>query len=132
VAIIVAYPPLFDEIDRAFRVRGKNVFYSWGRDIYNPMDLVIPPELLAHEAAHGERQVKADINAWWREYIRSPSFRLREEIPAHQAEYRYLVEHAPNRNARRAALKQTAVRLAAPLYGRMTTVGRAKKLLRVE
>ncbi len=90
MAIIVDYPPLFDEIDAAFRVKGKAVIYSWCGDIYNPMDI---------------------------------------EIPAHQAELQYLVEHAPNRNARRVALKHVAIRLASPLYGKMISVGAAKKRL---
>ncbi len=129
MAIIIDYPPLFDEIDAAFRVKGKAVFYSWRGDIYNPLDIEIPPELLVHEAVHGERQMKTDIKAWWRAYIKLPSFRLQEEIPAHQAELQYLVEHAPNRNARRVALKHVAIRLASPLYGKMISVGAAKRRL---
>lgn len=131
--IVKDYPPLFDEIDAVFRVRGKDVFYAWGDRIFNPNGLIIPPELLAHEAIHGQRQGtnEQSIIDWWKRYIHEPSFRLAEEIPAHQAEYQYLMEHGNNR-ARRAALKETASRLASPLYGRMITPKRAKKLLVTE
>ena len=128
--IVVAYPPMIDEIDAKFHVRSKGVIYSWGEVIYNPMGSDIRPELIAHEEVHGERQRNADVEEWWKQYIVSASFRLDEEIPAHVAEYQYLVEHAPSRQVRRFALKYVARRLAAPLYGNMTTVFKAKELLR--
>lgn len=126
--IIVARPPLFDEINARFHISNKPIIFAWGDKIYNPMDVVIVPQLLAHEAVHGERQGN-DIEGWWHQYIANAKFRLAEEIPAHRAEYLYLINHAPNRQERRVALTQTAQRLASPLYGFMTTVAQAKRLL---
>ena len=127
--IVRDYPPLMDEIDAKFHVRGKPITYAWGTTIYNPLNLVIPPQLIAHEAVHGQRQGR-DIVGWWRRYIDDVAFRLAEEIPAHRAEYLNLVEGQPNRQQRRQALKITAKRLAAPLYGRVVSRTQAAMILR--
>ena len=127
--IVMANPPMIDQIDKRFGVKNRTgIIYSWGDKIYNPSGVVISPQLIAHESVHGLRQGEK-IAEWWEQYIDDPKFRLAEEIPAHQAEYEYLVTHAPSRQLRRAALKQTAQRLAAPLYGRMITVAKAKRIL---
>ena len=128
--IINDYPPLFDEIDAAFNVRGKSIMFSFGDRLYNPEGIEIPPELVAHEAVHGERQSSGQrVRDWWRRYMADRLFRLNEEIPAHQAEYRYLLEHG-NRYQRCSALRRTAARLAAPLYGRLIPPNAAELLLR--
>lgn len=126
--IVIDYPPLFDEIDACFRVRGKHgVLYAWGDRIYNPSGVHVSDELIAHERVHGTRQ-GSDITGWWRRYMAEPAFRLEEEIAAHRAEYEWLAGHG-SRNERRAALKRVAARLASPLYGRMVTPADAKRAL---
>lgn len=128
--IVVSYPPMIDEIDAKFRVKRRHgIIYSWGDTIFNPSGVHIRPELIAHEEAHGARQRNADLKAWWELYIESPSFRLAEETPAHVAELRYLVDHAPSRQLRRGALKYVAQRFAALLYGPMITVSKARRIL---
>ena len=129
--IVFERPPMFDEIDAKFRIAGKPILFSWGELLYNPMRISVPAHLIVHEEMHGWRQGQCvSIEAWWKRYIDSPSFRLEEEILAHQAEYRSLLRRGGNRNARRRHLKQTARRLAAPLYGRMISPSRAQALLR--
>lgn len=120
---------MFDKIDAKFRVAGKPVIFSWGDLIYNPMRITIPAHLMVHEAMHGERQVQWGIEQWWRDYIDSATFRLEEEILAHQVEYRTLLRESGNRRARRGHLKQVAKRLSAPLYGGIISSARARKLL---
>lgn len=124
--VVFDYPPIFDEIDAKFHVRGKKVIFCWGNTIYNPMRIGVPPVLIAHEAVHKAQQ-KDDIVGWWRRYIDDDEFRFQQELPAHVAEYYAL--KGGSRNERRAALKQTAQRLASPLYGRMITPGKAAKLI---
>ena len=121
-------PPMFDAIDAEFKIANKSVIFAWGHTIYNPQRVQIPPALIAHEAVHGQRQGK-DIELWWERYIKDLEFRLAEEIPAHIAEYRKLLEHNDNRRARRFYLKQTAKRLAHPLYGNLITVAKARETL---
>lgn len=125
--IVHDYPPLFDEIDAVFGVRGKPVIFAWGDIIYDPGHGDIRPELIAHEAVHGQRQ-GSDVVGWWRRYIEDPVFRLAEEVPAHRAEYEHLIESG-NRQMRRKALRHVAKRLAAPLYGRLITPVEAKRIL---
>jgi hypothetical protein len=128
--VVYDRPPMFDEIDARFHIRGKPVIYAWGSIIYNPQRIDIPPQLMAHEAVHGARQLRIGIVAWWKLYIESDRFRLAEELPAHIAEYRWLAEQAPSRRQRRAALKIVAARLAAPLYGGIVTKSAAAELLK--
>lgn len=130
--VIHANPPMFDEIDAAFNVKGKPVLFAWGDRIYVPLPLgELSKALLAHEAVHGERQTKyqGGIEAWWKRYIAEPRFRLDEEIPAHRAELAHLLTKAKGPSMRAHVLSRTAARLAAPLYGNLITIADAKKAL---
>lgn len=127
--IIHEYPPLIEEIDRVFHVRGKSILYAWGDVIYNPMAAVVPGYLLAHEQAHGEEQ-GSEVEGWWRRYLVDPEFRLQQEVIAHRAEYKYLASRAINRKDRRAALPYVAKKLSSPLYGRLVTAKKARELLK--
>lgn len=128
--IVYDYPPIYDELVKAFPIRGKSIIFSWGDRLYVPNGETVTPELLAHEAAHGERQL-GDIEGWWRRYIDDAGFRLQEELVAHRAEYAYLLRHG-NRRDRRIALKRTAKRLAAPIYryGSLCSDNQARAWLR--
>lgn len=125
--VVFDYPPLFDEIDRVFHVRGQPIIYAYGARIFNPTRIEIPPQLLAHEAVHGHRQLP-DVAAWWRRYLVDVPFRLAEELPAHRAELEWLLKNG-NRKQRRAAIRVVAGKLAAPLYGSIVTPAEAVKLL---
>jgi hypothetical protein len=136
VKIELADPPLIDEIDAAFKVKGKPIFFAWGDRIYNPAGVKIPPELLVHENVHAMRQkayagplpLEQGIELWWRRYISDPQFRLDEELPAHVAEYWHVARNT-NRRVRRIALARIAKRLSSPLYGRLIGLERAKRLI---
>lgn len=144
--IVEAYPPLIEEIDAAFKVRGKPILYAWGDTIFNPLGVAVPPELVAHEKVHGRRQLaalvdpqspqlaEAAIRVWWMRYIADADFRLREEIHAHVAEFLSLCEqHAARwvsqRNMRRAFAAAVARKLSAPLYGGLITFREARAAL---
>lgn len=130
--VVVAPPPMFDEIDAVFHVKGKPVIFAWGDTIYAPQGGPVSEALQAHEAVHGARQSN-DIEGWWRRYMTDPAFRLAEEIPAHRAEYRW---HAAQPNAHQAVKgfrsrlafheADIARRLSGPLYGAMISNARAR------
>jgi hypothetical protein len=125
-------PPMFDEIDAAFNVRGRPIIFAWGDKIYAPLQQgELPKALLLHEAVHGERQLAypGGVEAWWRRYIAEPQFRLDEEVPAHKAELAHLLTKAKGPSMRAHLLSRTAARLAAPLYGNLVTIAEAKQLL---
>jgi len=132
MTIVVDFPPIYDEIAAVFRIYDRrDVVFAWGDRIYNPYELVIPTEILAHEAVHGGRQgsLEAGIREWWKRYMEDRAFRFAEEVHAHRAEYLWLMQNAP-RGRRRSALKLVASKLASPLYGNMATASDARKILR--
>lgn len=127
--IVIAEPPLFEEIDRRFRVRGNGIVFAFGSIIYNPDGVEVRPEIVAHENEHGLRQ-GADALGWWRRYIDDPEFRLAEEIPAHAAEFKFFCRIHTDRNHRARYLQRIASRLAGPLYGNLMTAAAAAAAIR--
>lgn len=59
----------------------------------------------------------------------SAEFRLREEIPAHRAEYAHVCEHIEGERARAKALHLIADRLSSPLYGGLLTYAEARNVV---
>jgi hypothetical protein len=115
--ILIAQPPNLAEIDRVFPNRGAGVIFAFGDTIYNPSGAKIPRSLLAHEGAHGNRQVSViGVERWWRMYLDDPEFRYREEVIGHAAEYLAQVNGHYDRNANARLLMTTAVRLLASFY----------------
>jgi len=125
--IIEDYPPNFDELIKVFPIT-KTVIFAWGDKIYNPNRIHIPAELISHEEIHGARQ-KPDVEGWWARYIEDPVFRIQEEIPAHQAEYKWLMENG-NRHERKSALKIVSKKLSAPLYGQLIKPKQAREIIK--
>jgi hypothetical protein len=123
--IVVGLPPNFDEIDRVFKVRGREVFYCYGPVIYNPTGVTIAPTLIVHEKVHCERQ-GSDPEDWWRRYLADSRFRFDEELPAHRAEYRAVCQETTHKGARAHALWKIAARLSGPLYGGIIKYSDAK------
>lgn len=132
--VVVAKPPLFEEIAAAFPIvrEHKGVIYAWCDRIYNPDGIKISDELIMHERVHMDRQGSA-VELWWRLYISDPEFRLREEIPAHVVEYREFCRNhstAEWARARRMYLHNAARRLSSPIYGSMITYDRARTAIK--
>ncbi len=148
-----AFPPNIDEIDAVFGPRGgrKDVMYAWGRNIFNPDSVDIPPWIVAHEAVHGWRQLnpvfiapndpqaqriltapdEVKIGMWWSSYLRDKEFRAAEELVAHAAEYRYFHRaHPGDRRLRRLYLTAVAERLSGPLYGHLFRLEQAKQAIK--
>lgn len=129
--IVRDYPPIFDEIDERFHTRGKPVIYAWGDRIFNPMGVKVDFPLFCHEKVHGARQIEGgSIEDWWRRYIAEDEFRLHEEILAHQAEYNAAIRDASTRQQRRLILGAVSRKLAAPLYGRLITEEKARRVVK--
>lgn len=128
--IVRRRPPLFDEIDAAFKIAGKPVLFAFGDTIFNPEGVEVSDALHAHEWVHGQRQM-GDVEGWWRRYIADRDFRLTEELLAHKVEYDTLCEGKP-RNERRFYLRQIAGKLSSPLYGRLISFEAARTELRFD
>lgn len=128
--ILVAHPPMFERINAVFpSASNPGVIFTWGSVIFNPSGGKVTRELVAHEEIHAERQgtTESDIIDWWNRYLVDPGFRLDEELPAHQAEYRaYCRRHGSGREK---YLAHVASRLSGPLYGGLVNLREAKNLV---
>ena len=128
-------PPNYEAILAVFPgAAGEGIVFAYG-DIYNPSGLKLPPELIAHEKVHCERQIEMGVEAWWDCYLVDGAFRFNEELLAHIAEYKSIMskynykDHAIGR-VRQRAIEHVARKLAAPLYDRMVTVHQAITAIR--
>ena len=110
-------PPMYEEIDKAFNIKGKPVIFTWGNFIYNPEKVKVTRELYLHEEVHSEQQkgTELDIALWWGEYIKNPQFRLDMELPAHRAEYGAYFKRHGGQRARTNYLIFVAQRLSSAL-----------------
>ena len=128
--IVVAPPPNMRAIEKAFGPIPKSVIFAFGDVIYNPGNCKIQPAIIAHEQKHGSRQGPSDYDvlAWWDRYIADPAFRLEEEVPAHQAEYKAFCKRHGGA-ARTNYLNLCAQKLASPLYGNLVTVAEARHMI---
>ena len=128
--IVIALPPVFDRCVAAFgheAIIGRPIVWSWGNKVFNPLGIEIPPEILAHEKVHGERQSSdpVRINAWWDKYLTDAQFRYDEELVAHRAEWHAYFRRRPGKDNTE-VLNKIAERLASSLYGGCCTVAQAK------
>jgi hypothetical protein len=123
--VLHGFPPNWKQIQAAFKVRGKQVAICYGNTIYLPVLWKLPPEILVHEGVHQDQQERfGSVERWWERYIAEREFRLEQELPAHQAEYRSLVARG-----RLGRLEGIAQRLASPLYGSLIDIKQARKLI---
>lgn len=136
VEVIIANPPMIEEIDRVFHVRGKPVLFCWGTKVYNPRGVDVPSEIVQHEAVHSGQQTdwtgrhdEDKVRAWWTRYLEEPAFRLDQEVAAHKAEYSHLAGKTQDREMRHRYLRHVAAKLAAPLYGSLVTPREATRLI---
>lgn len=128
--IVYARPPNFEKIAAALpAARKPGVIFCYGDKIYNPSAVMLSRPLVLHEMVHAEQQKEIGVEEWWDRYIADPLFRIEQEVPAHIAEYRALVEKATNRHERRAALTMVAERLSSTLYGKAISDPVARKIL---
>ncbi len=127
--IVVANPPNFEKVAKAFNLEGHDIIYAWGDTIYNPTGMSIPAFLIAHEEVHGARQ-GTDVEGWWDRYIHDIEFRYQEELWAHAKEYQVRSRGVKDRNLKSRLLMDSANRLCSPLYGKLTTVQKAMKEIR--
>lgn len=126
--IVNTWPPNIDAIRAVLPVTRDNIFAYDGK-IYSPVAYILEPTLIAHERVHFAQQESIGVDAWWDRFLKSKKFRLSQEIPAHQAEWRAFLSLNPGRKQRRAHLKMMAKRLSAPMYGRLISTSEAKKVI---
>lgn len=131
--VIKAYPPNFSTLAKAFPIKGRpGILYAYGDTLYNPSGVKVTPWIMAHEEVHGMRQEDEgmSLDRWWDEYINYPDFRLKEELLAHQAEWKsFKAEHVYDPGVFRVLgyLDTISTRLSSPLYGSLLSFEEAKR-----
>lgn len=122
------FPPNIEDVRAAFDLSGREMF-AWGNTIFNPSRAAIPAWLLKHEEVH-ERQQGDDVEGWWARYLVDADFRFEQELEAHQVEYKCFCLCNKDRNARVSYLYQISLRLCSPMYGKLSSLQAAMKLIK--
>ena len=101
-----------------FRIDVSRTFWTYGDTIYNPGGLELPDHIIAHEEVHETQQTTYDggKDAWWREYLANPRFRMEQEAEAYGAQYKFYCERVKDRNQRARFLMTISSSFAGPLY----------------
>lgn len=127
------WPPNIAEIKQHFDLEAhdrtfKPVF-AYGDTIFNPHQIVIPPDVEYHEMVHLEQQklfVSPDF--WWLKYCLDSNFRQSQEVEAYAAQLVFIKKHIPK--AYREALDELASHLSSPMYRLNLTKYQAETLIR--
>lgn len=130
--IAVGYPPNIDAIEVVFPdIRKMPVVFCYGDTIYNPDDKrPIPKHLEVHESIHMQQQELFDggPDAWWKEYLKDPIFRIEQEIPAYAAQVAYIAQTRPSKTEE--ALQMYSRALSGPIYGNAISYFSAKQRIK--
>lgn len=116
-----------------FRVNVDHTFWTYGDTIYNPGGHEIPDHTVAHEEQHSRQQeaLEGGKDAWWKEYLSNPRFRLEQEAEAYSVQYKYYRKFNGDRNYRSRFLNMIANQLSSPLYQLAVTQLQAKAIIEV-
>lgn len=126
--IIKDFPPNIAQIDKKLNVRAmKNVVFTYGESLYNPLGDPISPDLMAHEETHAKQQKNYGVGDWWTRYLEDPGFRLTQELEAYQEQFKAV--QGNSRAWRRLFLTRISQDLASELYGHIINAKTAKELI---
>lgn len=116
-----------------FRIDIAHTFWTYGDTIYNPGGDTIPDHIVAHEEQHMHQQeaYEGGKDAWWKEYLENPRFRLEQEAEAYGAQYRFYCERIKDRNKRALFVNQLATSLSGPLYQVAVNKAQVRKMIAV-
>lgn len=132
--IIIAKPPIWEEANKLFKLQelGLGVIFTYGDIIYNPFNIFVTTDLVAHESVHAEQQQHNETCAklWWKRYIEDPEFRIQQESAAYHAQYKCLCKQHKDRNVRARKLYMLADQLSGPIYGNSVTHSEAMARIR--
>ena len=102
---------------------------TYGDVIYNPSGNNISLPLLRHEETHSKQQGN-DPKGWWVKYLNDKEFRLSQEIPAYQVQYKEARKLIKDRNKLFKYAVSLAKDLSSEMYGNAISFGEAIKQVR--
>jgi len=131
VKVLVEKPPVWDSVCTAFKIN-PIAFFTYGDTIYNPSNLNLPIEIIAHEKVHMEQQNhnEKDAALWWGKYLRDPQFRVDQEAKAYGKQYAVICSGLKDRNERCRYLTLLARSLSGPLYDNAVSFQTAMQLIK--
>lgn len=105
------------------------VIVTWGDSIYAKR--AISQDLIAHESVHIMQQRMSKLYGliWWARYITSSSFRLSQEISAHQKQYEAACKFL-GRGQRARAKILLAQAISSPVYKDIISYEKAYNLFK--
>lgn len=119
--IAIAKPPCWDAANALFRLEELDLgtVFTYGDTLYNPFNVQLSYDLIAHEEEHARQQMHDDTCAklWWDRYIRDPEFRIEQEGMAYGAQYRCICKRVKDRNARARQLHGLVEIFSGAMYG---------------
>lgn len=140
--VVFDYPPNINEIRKFFNIRDNAVF-CWGGTIYNPKGVSIDSALMAHEQKHSDQQSSYGtdklfniimpqhrIKDWWHRYLRDKAFRLSQELPAYQIQYKEYKKIIKDKNKLFEVLRQVAIDLSGETYGKIIDFNQAMEAIK--
>ena len=140
--IVEQYPPNYSTLESVFDIT-KDTVFCFGKTIYNPFGKELTADVIYHESVHS-RQQGDNPDRWWIEYIKSPEFRLSQEIEAYGEQYAFLKrtllpeEEKANKEGKTAhvrkfiedSLENMSFALSGGVYGNLISYGEAVSKIR--
>ena len=135
--ILVGYPPNYEEIIKKFDLRNVKPVFAYGDIIYNPHNCPIADHILVHEKVHEKQQLDTNFitdlgvkqqmtpKIWWKLYLEDKGFRLEQEIPAYQAQFKFVKKIVKDKNVVNNFLITIAKDLSGKMYGNMLSFEQA-------
>lgn len=118
--IEVKMPPqwLWDECHKQFQIDDERTIYTYGDTIFNPADVSLTTEIIAHEETHMHQQagMEGGSDAWWKKYFADTEFRKAQEMPAYGNQYRLFCKTHRDRNEQARYLMKLADIACSPMY----------------
>lgn len=119
--------PFYEECRAKFGVDiDKGVVFTYGDTIHARCN--ISQDLYEHEYTHSMQQLKMGKDLWWKVYLENDEFRLKQEVEAYRAQYKFA--KGGNREYNFRFLHRIAMDLSGPTYGGVVTYQEALNLIK--
>lgn len=128
--IIYEQPPFISEAREIFRLP-EGVIFTWGKKIFNPSHKAIDEPLFKHEECHSKQQGEYP-DVWWSRYLKDIDFRLSQEIPAYQIQFKSAKEFIKDKNKLNTYLISLASDLSGQMYGSIMSFSDAFEAIKRE
>ena len=128
--ILIEKPPMLDMIlQHGMNPVIDKTCFTYGDVLYNPGNLSVPADMMAHEETHRLQQGE-NPDGWWSRYLSDQWFRIDQECEAFAVQYVYFGQHVSHdRNVRARFLFRLSLMLASPTYGSVITSTAAQRMI---